>query len=137
MFFRGHLRDCMVECVMARIEGKNCKDDMDNYLFSLDTLQSSGSNFTIQNSLETDIPESIRDLMHTSVTPGVPHAHEVPDVADLTPDKRLTHMERNIVSYIGGYILEKLIKKAIPCTELKLNLQMRERCWLNERSLLR
>ena len=69
MFFRPHLRDCMVECVMTRIEGKNSKDDLDNYLFSLDTLQSSGSNFSIQSSLEQDIPEAIRDLIHTSVTP--------------------------------------------------------------------
>ena len=110
----------MDECVMTRIEGKNCKDDMDNYLFSLDTLQSSGSNFSIQSSLETDIPESIRDLMHTSVMPDVPHAHEVPDVADLAPDDRLIPMERNIASYIGGYILGKLIKKAIPCTECRV-----------------
>lgn len=110
MLFRGYLRDSMVDSVMTGIEGKNCKDDLDNYLFSLDSLQSSGSNFSIKSRLEQDVPEEIRDLMHTSVTPSIPDGLAV-------GDERLTLMERNIVSYIGGYVLTKLVKKNIPCRE--------------------
>ena len=106
--FRSHIRDCMVDSCMATTIGQNCQDDMNDYLFTLENLKAVGSNLAIKNRLEKDIPEEIRGMMSGAPTLPPLEATFLPN----TPLRTLSPIpleEVNILKYIGGYLLFKLI----------------------------
>ena len=100
--FRAHLRDSMVESVMANTVGKNCKDDLDEHLFSLDSLVSAGSLKAIKSRLERDIPAPLQGIM-SGAAPSLP----VPSSLHI--------MDQGVLGFIGGYIVKKLVDRQILC----------------------
>lgn len=101
----------MVESILSQSDSTNCKEDLDEFLLTLDLLPSGSGNeelFEVQpspyESLVSDLPESVRNILsvcsfHTELTTGQ---------APGCDGDELTTTEVNIMAYIGGYILRKL-----------------------------
>ena len=96
--FRSAIRQTMVDSVMVTSKRKNCQDDADNFLFSLETIRSAGSNATVRTRLDTDIPLHIRSILQQDLPAN------------------LTITEDNVIVYLSGYIIKKLSKSLCqPC----------------------
>ena len=85
--FRVSFRDVFIDSIMASSEGKNYKDDLDSFLFSLDSIKSVGSNFSIEANIKSTVPFPIGSMMRSQIT--------------------LSLKEQNVLMYIGGYIVKK------------------------------
>ena len=86
---------------MATSKGSNCKDDLDSFLFNLESIKSAGSNLSIKTRMQKDIPVDIQPFMNMSNLPSL--------------------CEANVLGYIGGYIIKKISNKL--CGECISNMQ--------------
>ena len=86
---------------MATNKGSNCKDDLNSFLFNLETIKSAGSNLSIKTQMQEDIPVDIQPLMNISNVPSL--------------------CETNVIGYIGGYIIKKMSN--VLCGECNSNMQ--------------
>ena len=90
-------RSALVQVIVARLlespKGKNCEDDLNEFLFGLDSVKSFGADSTIESKLAQNFKESSQSL-----------PREV-------PEPPLTLHEESIVSYVGGWIVKKIDSK--------------------------
>lgn len=97
----------MVDTVMAPSAGANCVDDVDNFLLGLDTLQTNRTKnqelpppalpLTAYETVLQQLPESVQSLVSVSAIPEL----------QVNSDN-LSFTEKNILSYIAGYIIRKI-----------------------------
>ena len=86
--FRSAMAQVVVDKLLIPPKGKNCEDDLNNFLFGLETIKSFGAETAIKSKLSEGFPDSPESL-----------PKEVPD---------LTPHEQKIVSYMGGWVVRKL-----------------------------
>ena len=108
--FRAAFRQVMVDMVMVPSKQANCEGDVDEFLCSLEEMKKSApAPSQLQPptpSVMDTLPFSVRSIL--SVCSFLNHAEQ----------EELTKQESNILAYIAGYIVRKIVGKCCqPCSE--------------------
>ncbi|GFO22217.1 hypothetical protein PoB_004872200 [Plakobranchus ocellatus] len=78
------------DAILFAGEGTSCQDDEDSFLFSLEHISSHGAPSAIKSHLEHDVPREIQ-----------------PVLSGQNPISCLNVKEMNVLTYIGGYVVNK------------------------------
>lgn len=95
----------MVESILHQGKNTNCKEDLDEFLLSLDSIPPTSVKQEVQ------IQPSAYEAMVSALPDNVQRILSVCSfTAEFTGDngEELTFTESNVVAYIGGYIVRKL-----------------------------
>lgn len=99
--FRSALQQCMVDKLILSSNTKNCKDDIDSFLFGLQSITTAKCT-PKSNQQQKD---------HIISTPDQDEYQNVPSLLDI--------QESNVLAYIAGYIFVKTISPKLcqPCAQ--------------------
>ncbi|GFN82568.1 transposable element p transposase [Plakobranchus ocellatus] len=88
--FKTAYRQTIVDAILVAGEGTNCQEDVDSFLFSLELISSHGAPSAIK--IEQDVPRGLQPLL-----------------SGQNPISCLNVKEMNILTYIGGYVANKMV----------------------------
>lgn len=111
--FRAAIRDYMVDQLLLSSTSSNCQEDVDSFLFSLNSLTDTSKSTTPENHAAMVVAaESLPDS-----TPIVVFTEH--DYSHVIPTDTLSIQNENIEVYISGYIVKKLLKTVCEsCTKI-------------------
>lgn len=99
--FRSHLRVIMLCNALCSSDKKNCEDDADHFLLTLKSVTTTNHHQSNAIQQVAATTSSRGNIIHT-----IEHDYSTFDMRGTITD--IQHQQKNILSYIGGYILYKI-----------------------------